>query len=62
LRLEVLAFTWKYQSDNDHEKDEQVNMKGSRDAQMGEDSVMEYDQERIFRHLYASFYFPKYPV
>ncbi|KAN0115590.1 ATP dependent DNA ligase domain containing protein [Russula decolorans] len=43
------------ESDTDHEKDEKVNVKGARrdsDAQMGEDLAMEYDQERIFRHLY----------
>jgi hypothetical protein len=33
-----------------------VNEKDVREAQMGEDSAMEYDQERIFRHLYFSFY------
>ena len=52
--LRALASTWKYQSNTDHEKDEKVNMKGARDAQMGDDLAMEYDQERIFRHLYAS--------
>jgi hypothetical protein len=31
-----------------------VDVKGARDAQMGEDLAMEYDEERIFRHLYAS--------
>ena len=31
-----------------------MNVKGARDAQMGDDLAMEYDQERIFRHLYAS--------
>lgn len=34
-----------------------MNVKDTREAQMGEDSAMEYDQERIFRHLYASFKF-----
>jgi DNA ligase-4 len=50
-----LAFTWKYQLDTDYDKYEQVNVKGAREAQMGEDSAMEYDQERIFRHLYVLF-------
>jgi len=40
------------ESDTDHEMDEKVNVKGARDSQMGEDLAMEYDQERIFRHLY----------
>jgi len=31
---------------------EQVNREDARHVQMGEDSAMEYDQERIFMHLY----------
>jgi hypothetical protein len=57
-----LAFTWKYQLDTDHDKYEQVSVKGVREAQMGEDSAIEYDQEMIFRHLYASFYVQRCPV
>jgi hypothetical protein len=51
-----LAFTWRYQLDADSDEYEHVTVKGAREAQMGEDSAMEYDQERIFRHLYAFFY------
>jgi hypothetical protein len=56
VSLVGLAFTWKYQLDPDHDEYEQVNVKDAREAQMGEDSAMEYDQEMIFRHLYVSFY------
>jgi DNA ligase-4 len=54
MSLRAFAFTWKYQSDTDDEKDAKVNAKDALDARMGEDSAMEYDQERIFRHLYVS--------
>jgi len=36
---------------SDQDKDEQVNVEGTKHAHMGEDTAMEYDQERIFRHL-----------
>ncbi|KAH9962641.1 ATP-dependent DNA ligase [Russula dissimulans] len=36
----------------DHDEYERVNVEGARHAQMGEDSAMEYDQERIFRHIH----------
>ena len=46
----------KYQLDSSPDEYVQVNEKDAHEAQMGEDSAMEYDQEKIFRHLYASFY------
>jgi hypothetical protein len=62
MSLEELIFTWKSQSDTDHEKDEKKNVKGDREAQMGEDSAMEYDQDKIFRHLYDPFHVLRCPV
>ncbi|KAI0289553.1 DNA ligase 4 [Russula brevipes] len=37
--------------DSNQDEDEQVNVEGTKHAHMGEDTAMEYDQERIFRHL-----------
>lgn len=56
VSIEGVAFIFRFllfQVDVSDEEYERVNVDDSKQAQMGEESSMEYDQERIFKHLCA---------
>ncbi len=58
LSLEGVAFIFRfllYQVDVSDDGYERINVEDPKQARMGEESSMEYDQERIFNHLCALF-------